>query len=106
VFFGDDNATVYYLSRTTGWGPTFGGGPTMLWPQVQSGDASFGVRTNQFGFNITWVSGGVVLVEACTSLVNPVWTPLQTTTLTGESLYFSDPQWMNYPSRFYRFRSP
>jgi pimeloyl-ACP methyl ester carboxylesterase len=35
VFYGDSNATVYYLLGTTGWGPTFGGRPTMLWnPQV------------------------------------------------------------------------
>jgi hypothetical protein len=31
---------------------------------------------------------------------------VQTNTLTGGSAYFSDPQWMNYPGRFYRIRSP
>jgi hypothetical protein len=31
VFDGDDNATVYYLDGTTGWGPTFGGCPTAVW---------------------------------------------------------------------------
>src|SRR5262249_34341093 len=47
-------ATVYYLPGTTGWGPAFGGRPTAPWrPQVETGDSSFGVRTNQFGFNIT-----------------------------------------------------
>ncbi len=35
VFDGATNATVYYWAGTTGWGPTFGGRPTMLWyPQV------------------------------------------------------------------------
>ena len=54
VFDGATNATVYYLPGTTGWGTTFGGRPTALWnPQVQTSDASFGVRTNQFGFTIT-----------------------------------------------------
>jgi hypothetical protein len=73
---------------------------------MQTGDASFGVRTNQFGFNISWASGMVVAVDACTDLANPVWTPLQTNTLTSDTLYFSDPQWTNYPDRFYRLRWP
>jgi hypothetical protein len=34
VFDGDNNATVYYLARTTGWGPTFGACPTALWIQA------------------------------------------------------------------------
>ena len=80
--------------------------PTVLWnPQVQN-DASFGVQTNQFGFNITGSSNLVIVVEACTNLANPVWQPVQTNTLTGGSSYFSDPQWTNYPARFYRLRSP
>jgi hypothetical protein len=79
----------------------------VLWnPQVQTSDASFGVRTNQFGFTITGTSGLVVVVEACTSLANPIWSPAGTNTLTGGSSYFSDPQWTNYPSRFYRLRWP
>jgi hypothetical protein len=31
VFSGANNAIVYYLPTTTGWGPTFGGRPTALW---------------------------------------------------------------------------
>jgi hypothetical protein len=31
VFTGDTNATVYYLSGTTGWSATFAGLPTALW---------------------------------------------------------------------------
>jgi hypothetical protein len=107
VFEGATNATVYYLLGTTGWGATFGGRPTALWlPQVQTTDSSFGVRTNQFGFNITWASGKVVVVEACTNLGNPTWIPVGTNMLTGGSSYFSDPDWTNYPARFYRLRSP
>ena len=68
--------------------------------------ASFGVRTNQFGFTITGTSNLVIVVEACTNLANPVWSPVGTNTLTGGSSYFSDPQWTNYPGRFYRLRSP
>ncbi|MBU4365925.1 MAG: leucine-rich repeat domain-containing protein [Verrucomicrobia bacterium] len=34
VFDGDNNATAYYLSGTTGWGTTFGGLPTALWNAI------------------------------------------------------------------------
>ena len=106
VFSGAD-ATVYYLPGTAGWGLTFAGRPTALWkPQVQNRDANFGVQTNRFGFTITWASGQVVVVEACADLTNPIWSPLQTNTLSTDTLYFSDPEWMKYASRFYRLRSP
>ena len=68
----------------------------------QISPASPGVRTNQFGFNIIGTSNIVVVVEASTNLANPTWSPLRTNTLTGGSSYFSDPQWTNYSSRFYR----
>jgi hypothetical protein len=98
---------VFYLPGTTGWSATFGGRLAALWnPQVQTRGASFGVRTNRFGFTITGNSGLVIVVEACTNLARSVWQPVQTTTLTGGQMYFSDPQWTNYPDRFYRLRSP
>jgi hypothetical protein len=62
------------------------------------------VKSNQFGFNITATNNFTVVMEACTNLANPVWTPLQTLTLTNGSIYFSDSQWTNYPGRFYRLR--
>ena len=105
--FDNKSLTVYYLLGTTGWGATFKSLPTALWkPLMQTSDGGFGVQTNKFGFNISWASGQVVVVEACTNLSNPVWSPLQTNTLTGGSSYFSDPKWTNYPGRFYRLRSP
>lgn len=107
VFFNANKATVYYLPGTTGWGPTFGGRPAVLWnPQAQTSDGSFGIRSNRFGFNITGTSGLKIVVEACADLTNPSWTPLQTNTLTSDTLYFSDPNWTNYPTRFYRLRWP
>jgi len=97
--------TVYYLPGTGGWGSTFGGRPAVLWnPQVQAG--SYGVRSNQFGFTITGRSNLVVVIEASTNLANPAWNPLQTSILTSGSAHFSDPQWTNYPGRFYRLRWP
>jgi hypothetical protein len=103
VFTGDNSTTVYYLTGTTGWGATFGGRPAVLWnPQAQN----LGVQANQFGFTITGSSNLVIVVEACTDLVNAVWVPLATNTLTGGSSQFSDPQWTNCPRRFYRFHAP
>jgi hypothetical protein len=73
---------------------------------VQTRHASFGVRTNRFGFTLNGASNLVVVVEACTNLANPSWSRVETNTLTGGSSYFSDPQWTNYPGRFYRLRMP
>jgi hypothetical protein len=107
MFVGAGNPSVYYLPGTTGWGSPFDGITAVVWtPQIQTGDGSFGVRTNQFGFTITWASDLVVVVEACTNLANPLWSPVGTNTLTNGSSYFSDPQWTNYPSRLYGLRSP
>jgi hypothetical protein len=109
MLFGSHNATVYYLPGTAGWGyfSSNYGIRTVLWkPQVQISGASFGVQTNQFGFTIAWASGMTVVVEACTNLANPTWSPLATNILTGGSSYFSDSEWTNYPSRLYRLRSP
>jgi hypothetical protein len=107
AFYNATNATVYSLPGNTNWGTNFGGLPTALWkPRMLTSDASFGVRTNQFGFTISWAGGMVVAVEACTDPANPGWTPLQTNTLTSDTLYFSDSQWTNHPARFYRLRWP
>ncbi len=99
--------TIYYVPGTTGWGATFEGLPTMLWkPQLQASGPHFGIQTNQFGFNIAWASGQMIVVETCTNLASPVWSALSTNTITDGSFAFSDPQWTNYPGRFYRVRSP
>ena len=103
--FSGDTATVYYLPWTTGWTTPFGGLTAVPWlPQAQTSDATFGVQTNQFGFNINWVSGQTVVVEASTDLIS--WQSVGTNTLTGGSSYFSDSQWTKYPGRYYRHRSP
>jgi hypothetical protein len=102
-----DPAIVYYLPGTTGWGTTFGGLPTALWnPSIQTTNASFGVRSNRFGFNITGTTNIPIVVEASSNLLTGSWTSLQSCTLTNGSIYFSDPQWTHYPTRFYRIRSP
>jgi hypothetical protein len=110
VFSYCNYATVYYLPGTVGWSSTFGGRPTALWflpnPMILNFEPNFGVQTNGFGFTISWATNIPVVVEACTNFVNPAWQPVATNTLTNGSFYFSDPQWTNYPGRFYRLRSP
>src|ERR1019366_9180829 len=107
VFSGNSSATVYYLPGNATWGTKFALRPTALWrPRVTTSDASFGVRTNQFGFNITWASGKVVVIEASTNVANPLWSPVGTNTLTGGPSYFSAPRSSGLARRFYRIRWP
>jgi len=107
--FNGDSAKAYYLPGTTGWGAfsTNTGLPTVLWnPLIKTADDSFGLSNNQFGFNITGTTNIPIVVEASANLATASWTALQTCTLTNGSVYFSDPEWTNYPARFYRIRSP
>ena len=101
--FAGSPTTVYYLPGTTGWTNTWGGAPTALWlPTVSSFEPSLGVQNYQFSFLISWAPNTSVIVEACTNLENPNWVPLATNVLSSGTNYFSDPQWANYPNRFYR----
>jgi hypothetical protein len=110
IFVSTANVTAYYLPGSTGWGTTFAGRPTAFWalpyPLILDFPPAFGVQTNRFGFIISWATNIAVVVEACTDLANPAWHPLQTNTLADGWCYSSDPRWTNYPSRFYRLRSP
>ena len=84
--------------------------PTALqflpYPVIVNNLSSFGVQTNSFGFTILWATNISVVVEGCTNLANPAWQPVSTNAFTGGTSYFSDPQWTNYPGRFYRIRTP
>jgi hypothetical protein len=110
VFDGDTGAAVYYLPGTTGWGTTFGGRPTAPWvlsnPLILNSGPSYGVKSNRFGFIISWATNIAVTVEASSTLANSTWAPISTNTLINGQSYFSDPQWTNHPSRFYRLRWP
>jgi hypothetical protein len=107
--FSADPAIAYYLPGTTGWGPVFANLPTAPWtlpyPLILNNSPSFGVQSNQFGFTVSWATNLNVVVEATTDLANPVWSTLGTNTLSTGFFFFSDPQWTNYPTRFYRIRS-
>jgi len=79
-----------------------------------------GMHTNGFDFCLGDYHATTV-VEVATNLANPVWQSLQTNSinsyltnlnfssinpLNANPIYFSDPQWTNYPGRFYRLRWP
>lgn len=100
--------TIYYLPGTVGWDPTFAGRPTAPWylpkPMVLDFGPSFGIRTNRFGFVISWVTNATVVVEGATNLSSPNWSVISSHALSGGAAYFSDPQWTNYVRRFYRLR--
>ena len=83
------------------------GRPTAPWlPVILTQDGSFGVRSNEFGFNLSWDSGQTVVVEASSDLAGAAWLPISTNVLFSDSLYVRDPFWTNISQRFYRNRSP
>jgi hypothetical protein len=100
------NPSIYRLPGTLGWGATFSGAPVVLWylpqPLILTSSPGAGVRSNQFGFTISWATNASVVVDACTNLANPVWTPLATNALVSGTNYFSDPTPPTSPQRFYR----
>jgi hypothetical protein len=111
VFADDGEVVVYYLPGTTGWSSSWPSEvpliPTVMWnPLIQANGASFGVKDNRFGFNITGTTNIPIVVEASANLAAPVWTPLQSFLLTNGLAYFSDAQWTNYPARYYRISAP
>jgi len=105
--------TVYYLPGKNGWSPQPAGfPPAVLWnPHVLTADSTFGIQTNRFGFTIVGSTNLTIVVEASTDLASGVWTAISTNTLdtvigTNGTSYFSDSNWTNSASRFYRFRAP
>jgi hypothetical protein len=99
--------TVYYYSGTLGWtNTTFGGLPMVelaapLSPP-QIGGSTTGIQAGNFSLLVIGGTNQTIVVEASTHLLN--WQPISTNTLTGTNLIFADPQWANYPDRFYRAR--
>ena len=97
------------MPGTTGWDEfsTNNGVSPVEWnPMIQTGDGSFGITNSQFGFNITGTTNFTVVVEACTNLARPVWTPLTTNTLVNGLFYFSEPVRTSGGKRFYGLGLP
>jgi hypothetical protein len=77
VFSHDNNATVYYLPGTTGWGTTYGGRPTALWlpslsPRAQTAEVGsaveFRVTAGSGPVGYRWYFNGTTLLD-CTNSV-------------------------------------
>jgi hypothetical protein len=104
--FSNETGTVYYQAGTTGWGATFGGWPTALWsnsrPLILDAGHGLGVRSNAFTFTVSGTTNATVIVQTCTNLSPPVWTPIFTNSLSNGVFNFSDADWTNAPQRFYR----
>jgi hypothetical protein len=72
-------------------------------PAIVVNDSSFGVHSNQFGFNVRAIPGQAVVIEASTDLVN--WVSVQTNVVTTSGLIsFTDPESGLFPHRYYRVR--
>src|SRR5438552_17539457 len=67
---------------------------------------NFGAQPDSFSFIISWATNRSVVVEACTDLAHPTWSPVGTNTLSEGWSYFSDLERTNSSGRFYRIRSP
>lgn len=67
-------------------------------------DNRFGMQSGQFGFDISASVGQSITVEGSVDLAT--WMPLSTNIMTAPTLYWSDPQFSNQQTRFYRLRSP
>jgi hypothetical protein len=109
IFQSSPQVRVYHLPGTAGWSASYAERPTALWmlpnPVILTTVPAFGIQTNGFVFAVSWATNVSVVVEASTTLTNPTWSSLSINTLTGGWSYFSDPDWTNYPARFYRARS-
>jgi len=81
-------------------------GPVSWASSVTKLASNAGESLSSNGINLTLYSlpGLNYEIEASTDLVN--WTIITGFSSTSSTLHFSDPGWTNYPSRFYRLRSP
>lgn len=106
AFQGETGATAYYLPGTTGWTTNYDGLPTALGTLPYPLILNSSPQPGGFGLTISWLTNIPVVVEASTSLANPVWLPLQTNVPSNGLIQFLDPKWTDYPNRFYRARTP
>ena len=102
--------TVYYVPSTLGWTQFLSqnGLTGAIW--TRSGQApvisGYGLQNRVFGFSVTVAPNATVAVEACTDLSSPVWTALGTNAPSSGTFYFSDPDWNEFPCKFYRAMLP
>jgi hypothetical protein len=99
TMFADSHPTIFHLPGTAGWGATFAGRPTAVW-QIPIDTPA--VQDSGFEFRITGPDSEEAVLEVCTNLAQGVWTPVETNTLLNGFAVFSDPDWTNRPTRYFR----
>ena len=72
-------------------------------PQLKSGLAK---SAEQFGFTVTGPEAQGFVIETCTDLSQPVWTPVETNAISGGSYDFMELRRTDSPSRYYRVNVP
>ncbi len=93
AFTGATSAVIYRLPDAIGWRDSFGGRSTAIWLLPELHMRTFG-RPHRydpnatFGFTLSWATNTLVVVEACTNLLDPTWSPVVTNTLTNGSSRF------------------
>jgi hypothetical protein len=105
IFWNANQATVYYLPETTGWGTSFVGRPAVLWNPTFTGVA-WNSETRRGLATVTGTTNIPVAVQACTNLSTGPWETLLITNLTAGVLDFQDPVSTNFTARFYRVVGP
>jgi uncharacterized repeat protein (TIGR03803 family) len=96
------------LLGTAASGGSKGGGVVFalaVLPQVLC-NGNFGMQSNAFGFDFIGISNQTAIIEFCTNVAQPVWSPLQTNSLTGSPQYFFDDTFGRNAGCFYRIHSP
>ncbi|HKW30193.1 MAG TPA: leucine-rich repeat protein [Verrucomicrobiae bacterium] len=104
--FSGANGTVYYVPGTSGWSNSYCDWPAVQWyqphPIILGSNYGLGVNTNGFGFTVSWATNLSMIVEATTNLADLFWNQLVTNKLSNGFFNFRDPDWTNFPRRFYR----
>lgn len=101
------DTTVYYSLDSSGWSTSFSGHPTVLWnPLINASNGTIGIHYNSFMLSVDGAGSEHIKVEACTNLTDFVWEPVAITNLTGGTVSFSDHDYTNHPTRFYRLNMP
>jgi hypothetical protein len=74
--------------------------PAVALSPAQIGGISARAAGNKFGFTLTGTNGQTSIIEVSTDLLN--WQVAQAIRFSSTSTNFTDPQWTNFPARFYR----
>ena len=104
VFGSSTNATVYYLPDRGGWNGTYAERPAILWNPIF---AAVDPGANPVSWTVTGTPNIPTAFEFRTNILTGQWRRLLTTNLSSTgSCNLHDPDWTNFPSRFYRISGP